>query len=188
MALETALANLCESLKALHGMLDNLRVMVTEDAPQRGRVALVGQVGEEVSELLGLTEGCLNDALESQRAAAQPYDPNQMRRSLVASQKQFHCLPQILFSRLLNYEQISSLVQFGLQHGPEWMAWVDLLREGLDNCRLAIEGVDDAYFQCWQEIGERLIAGPVSVHTTNIGQQITADALESLDAARQGVT
>jgi hypothetical protein len=26
------------------------------------------------------------------------------------------------------------------------------------------------------------------VHTTNIGQQITTDALESRDAARQGIT
>lgn len=188
MALESALSNLCESLKALHGLLDGLDFTVTEDVPKRGSVVLVDQVSEGISELLALTEECLDAAGESQRAAGQPYDPNQMRRSLVVSQKQFHRLSQILFSRLLAYEQISALVQFGRKRGREWMAWVDTLRQGLDKCRPAREGVEDAYFQCWQEIGERLIAGPVSVHTTNIGQQITSDALESRDAARQGVT
>jgi hypothetical protein len=187
-ALETALSNLCDRLKALHGVLDGLHLTVTEDVPQRGSVVLVDQVSEEVSELLGLTEECLDAAGEAQRAAGQPYDPNQMRRSLVVSQKQFHRLSQILFSKLLAYELISALVQFGRKRGREWMAWVDTLRQGLDKCRLSLEVVEDAYFQCWQEIGERLIAGPVSVHTTNIGQQITTDALESRDAARQGVT
>ena len=188
MALELALSNLCTSLKTLHGVLDGLRFTVTEDVPKTGSVVLVDQVSEEVTELLGLSEECLDAAIESQRAAGQPYDPNQMRRSLVVSQKQFHHLSQILFSRLLAYEPIASLVQFGRKRGREWMAWVDTLRHGLDKCRPVLEGAEEAYFQCWQEIGERLVAGPVSLHTTNIGQQITADALESRDAARQGVT
>jgi hypothetical protein len=187
-ALELALSNLCTSLKTLHGVLDGLRFTVTEDVPKTGSVVLVDQVSEEVTELLGLSEECLDAAIESQRAAGQPYDPNQMRRSLVVSQKQFHHLSQILFSRLLAYEPIASLVQFGRKRGREWMAWVDTLRHGLDKCRPVLEGAEEAYFQCWQEIGERLVAGPVSLHTTNIGQQITADALESRDAARQGVT
>jgi hypothetical protein len=187
-ALESALANLCNSLQSLHGVLDGLRLTVTEDVPKRGSVLLVDQVGEEVTELLALTEESLEAAIESQRAAGQPYDPNQMRRSLAVSQRQFHRLSQILFSRLLAYEPIASLVQFARKRGREWMAWLDTLRHGLDKCRPALETVGDAYFQCWQEIGERLIAGPVSLHTTNIGQQITADALESRDAARQGVT
>ncbi len=188
MALELALSNLCTSLKTLHGVLDGLHFTVTEDVPKTGSVVLVDQVSEEVTELLGLSEECLDAAIESQRAAGQPYDPNQMRRSLVVSQKQFHHLSQILFSRLLAYEPIASLVQFGRKRGREWMAWVDTLRHGLDKCRPVLEGAEEAYFQCWQEIGERLVAGPVSLHTTNIGQQITADALESRDAARQGVT
>jgi hypothetical protein len=187
-ALESALSNLCESLKALHGVLDGIRLTVSEDVPNRGSVVLVDQVSEEISELLGLTEECLDAAGEAQKAAGLPYDPNRLRRSLVVSQKQFHRLPQILFSKLLAYEPISALVQFGRKRGREWMAWVNILRQGLDKCRPALEVVEDAYFQCWQEIGERLIAGPVSVHTTNIGQQITTDALESRDAARQGIT
>jgi hypothetical protein len=187
-ALESALSNLCASLQALHGLLDSLRLTVTEDVPKKGSVVLVDQVSEEVTELLGLTEECLEAARESQRAAGQPHDLNQLRRSLVVSQKQFHRLSQILFSRLLAYELISALVQFGRKRGGEWMAWVDILRQGLDKCRPALEGVDEAYFQCWQDIGERLVAGPVSVHATNIGQQITGDALESQDGARQGIT
>jgi hypothetical protein len=187
-ALEPALSNLCTSLQTLHGVLDGLRFTVTEDTPESGGVVLVDQVSEEVTELLGLTEECLDAAVESQRAAGQPYDPNQMRRFLVVSQKQFHRVSQILFSKLLAYEPIASLVQFARQRGREWMAWVDTLRHGLDKCRPVLEGVEEAYFQCWQEIGERVVAGPVSLNTTNIGQQITADALRSREAARQGAT
>jgi len=187
-ALEAALSNLCNSLRALYGVLDGLRLTVTEDVPRSGSVVLVDQVSEEVTELLGLSKECIDAAEESERAAGQPYNPNQLRRFLAVSQKQFHRLAKILMSSLLSYEQVSVLVEFGRSRGREWMAWVNSVREGLEKCRPVLQGAEDAYFQCWQEIAERIIAGPVSVHTTNIGQQITREALESRETEPEGVT
>ena len=187
MALESALSNLSTCLRGLHEVLDVLRLTVMEDVPKSGSVVLVDRVSEEIMELLGLIEESLDAAKKSQQAASQPYDPNLIRLSLVISQKRFQQLSHILSSRLLTYEPMSALLRFGRSRGPEWVGWVESLRQGLDKCHPAIESVDEAFFQCWQEIAERVAAGSVSVHATNIGQQITSGALKSQDAAQQGI-
>jgi hypothetical protein len=187
-ALETALSNLCSSLRALYRVLDELRYTVTEDVPESGSVILVDQAGEAVTELLGLSKECMDAGEGAEKAGSQPYDPNKLRRLLTVSQTQFHHLAHIYTASLLSYEQVNALVQFGRRRGPEWAAWVTSVREGVEKCLPALEAAEDAYFQCWREMAERIIAGQVSVHTTNIGQQITREALESREIETGGVT
>jgi hypothetical protein len=188
MALEATLSNLCEALRSLRGSLDELVYTVTEDSPKTGSVILVDLIGEEVTELLGLTNESLEAAEAARRAASQPYDPNQMRRFLGVSQTQFQRLSQILIWRLFSYHQVSALIQLGHRRKGEWDGWVKSVRAGFEKCRPTFQDADVLYSQCWQEIAERIVAGPVSVHTTNIGQKITTEALESRSAERLGVT
>lgn len=188
MALEAALSNLCRTLRALRGSLYELMYTVTEDAPKRGRVILVDQLGEQVAELHGLSIECLEAAEGAERAAGQPSDLNQMRRFLVRSQTQFQQLSQTLVWQLFSYEQVVELMELGHRRKGEWSGWVQGIRSGLEKCRLPFQEAEATYTQCWQEIAERLVTGPISLQTTNIGQQITSEALESRSAESSGVT
>ena len=186
MILEAAFDKLCSDLRKLRGILHDCNVNV-EDKPESESVRLVDDVSDEITELFGLSEESLSAAENARRTAGPQFDPNQMRRSLASSQKQFHNLSRNLCSNLLSYERISQLVQFGREHRI-WRGWVDSVRQGLETCRPGVEAVEEAYFQCWQEIAERVTTSPVSLHTTNIGQQISAAALESAEAVREGIT
>ena len=186
MSLEVAFDKLCSDLQRLRGTLHDFNVNV-EDKPESQSVRLVDDVSDEVTELFALSEESLSAAEEARRAAGAAFDPNQMRRSLATSQKHFYNLSRNLSSDLLSYERISELVRFGRGH-RDWQGWVDSVRQGLETCRPGVEAVEDAYFQCWHEIAERVTTGPFSLHTTNIGQQITTAAVESAETTREGVT
>jgi hypothetical protein len=187
LALEAAFDRLCIDLRKLRDLLHDVDVNIG-DKPEAEGVLLVDDMSDGVTELVGLSEECLSTAEEARRFAGPTFEPNQMRRSLAESQKQFHSLSKILWSNLLSYDRISALVQFGSKHSPEWRGWVDSVRQGLDRSQPAVEAVEEAYFQCWHEIAERVTASPVSLSTTNIGQYITTAALETAEAAREGIT
>ena len=187
MALEAAFDKLCSDLRKLREMLHDVDVNVG-DRPEAEGVLLVDDMSDGVTELVGLSEECLSTAEEARRAAGPPFEPNQMRRSLADSQKQFHILSRHLFSNLLSYDRTSALVRFASKNRPAWRGWVDSLRQGLDKSQPAVEAVEEAYFQCWQEIAERVTTSPVTLHTTNIGQHITTSALETAEEAREGIT
>jgi len=185
LSLEASLDKLCNDLRRLRGVLRDFNVN-TQDKPDSESVHLVDDVSDEVTELFGLSEESLSVAEETCRAAEPPFDPSRMRRSLASSQRHFYSLLRNLFSNLLSYERISELVQLGREH-RDWRGWVESVRQGLETCKPGVEAVQEAYFQCWQEIAERVTTSPVSLHTTNIGQQITT-AAESAETARDGVT
>jgi hypothetical protein len=185
-ALEAALELLVKHLGMLHGIVHDLDINAG-DIGETQSARLADDVSESVTELSGLCQESLTFATEARDASDQPFDPNKLRKSLAESQQQFHKLSRSLFSNLLSYERISELVQFGRER-RRWLGWVNSVRQGLERCRPAVEVVDDAYFQCWQEIAERVTSGPVAVHTTNIGQQITTEALASRETVHEGIT
>jgi hypothetical protein len=185
-ALEAGLETLVNDLGILCGILHDLDVNAGDVGELQG-AHLADDVSESLTQLSGLGQESLSLATDARRAGSQPFDPNQLRRSLAESQRKFHSLARSLFSDLLCFERISELVQFGRER-RRWLGWVNSIRQGLERCRPAVEVVEDAYFACWQEIAERVGAGPVSLNTTNIGQQITTEALASREAARETVT
>lgn len=186
MALEAALERLCGDLRKLCEILRDFDVNVG-DKPATQSVLLADDVSDEVTELFALSQESFITAEEARKTSGSPFEANQLRRSLTESQKKFHLLSRGLLSSLLTYERIGELVQFG-ERKREWLGWVNSVRQGLERCRPAVEAVEDAYVQCWQEIAERVMGGPVALHTTNIGQQITTEALASRESARDGVT
>jgi hypothetical protein len=181
-ALEAALNMLVTDLEKLNGILGELDINAGDfGEPEAGHLAT--EVCESITELFGRSKGALSLAGEARDAGGEPFDPNKLRRSLAESQKNFQILSRNLFSNLLSFERIGDLVGFAREHKP-WNGWVNSVRVGLERCRLAVEAVDDGYFACWQEMAERVASSPVAVHTTNIGQQITTEALTSREAAQ----
>jgi hypothetical protein len=188
MALEAALEKLCSDLRRFRDTLTGLETTVTQDKPDSGEVVLVGEVSDAVTDMESACRECLDAAETALSTITQPFDANRLRRSLGGSQLRFHSISHLLVSNLLTYEKISALVEFGAEHGYEWEAWVQAVRVGLEECRTAIAELAGSYLACWEEIAERLFAGPISLHTTNIGQNISASALDAKGPLEAGIT
>ena len=188
MALEAALEDLCKELRQFRDVLSGLEATVVQDRPTSGEVILVDEVSDDVTEIDSLAKESLDAAEEALRSVAEPADAHRLRRALAGSQLRFLRISHTLVSRLLAYEQIRALVGFGRKRGPEWMAWVRAVQAGVDNCGAALGRIDASFLQCWQDIAERGVSGPISLNTTNIGQQITSDALNLKETANTGIT
>jgi hypothetical protein len=188
MALEAALEKLCSDLRYFRDALGGLETTATQDRPETEGGMVVDEVSDGITELESLCKECLDGAEAALRAVAQPFDANRLRRSLAGSQLRFLSASHLLFSNLLAFEKISALVGFGRTHGREWAAWAHVVRQGLERCREFGAELANSYFACWEEIAERLVAGPIALHTTNIGQQISADALHDKRQVEAGIT
>lgn len=188
MALEAALEKLCSDLGHFLDTLTGLDTTVTEDQPESGEVVLVGKVSDAITEIESQCRECIDAAESALSAVNHPFDANRLRRSLSGSQVQFQSIAHLLVFDLLTYETISALVGFGAEHGHGWQAWVRAVRVGLEECRSGIRELDRSYLACWEEIAERLFTGPISLHTTNIGQQISAGALDAKGREEAGMT
>lgn len=186
MSLETSLNKLCNDLRQFREILQGVEMTVTQDRPETETVVLVHEVSDDVTEIDSLCQESLEYAEAALHAAA--HDANRVRQSLDRSQHQYLAFSRIMASRLLSYEKVAALVRFGHDHGRGWMAWVTSLRRGLELCRPGADALGDTYLQCWVEMAERTTFGPVSLHTTNIGQQITAEALEVSRSPHDGAT
>jgi len=188
MALDAALEQLCSELRRFRDILAGLETTVTEDRPETGAVILVDEVSNAITDLDSQSRECLDAAEAALCAVDQPFDPHRLRRSLAGSQLSFHLMARLLVSDLLTYEKIGALVGFGSERGHGWDSWVRAVRLGLEECRAATTGLADAYLACWREIAERLFSGPIALHTTNIGQNISAGALDGKGPVEAGIT
>jgi hypothetical protein len=189
MALEAALEKLCSDLRMVQDILSGLEATFLHDAPEKGGVRLVDDLSDKVTDLRSFAMDALSSAEEALDAEQDIHEQHQMRRALAHSQLQFLELQKSFSVELLTYEEANQLVAFGKKAGGEWPGWVESVLQGLDGCRPVLQASAAAYCQAWQEIAERITTGPVSVHTTNIGQQITAGGGQELDsAAHEGIT
>jgi hypothetical protein len=188
MALEAALEKLCEDLRHLRDRVTELETTVVQDRPSSGEVILVDEVSDAITDMESASRECLDAAETALCALREPFDPNRLRRSLAGSQLRFHSISAGFLSDLLTYEKIGALVGFGREHGREWEAWVRAVRVGFEALRQTLSGIDASYLACWEEIADRLFTAPVSIHTTNIGQNIGTGALDSKGPVEAGIT
>jgi hypothetical protein len=188
MALEAALEKLCEDLRHLRDRVTELETTVVQDRPSSGEVILVDEVSDAVTEIDSACRECLDGADMALCALREPFDPSRLRRALAGSQLRFHSISDAFISGVFAFEKITALVGFGREHGHEWEAWVRAFLMGSEDLRQAIAGLAGDYLACWEEIAERLFTAPVSIHTTNIGQNIGAGALDGKGPVEAGVT
>ncbi len=174
MALEIVFHDASLSLQALREALTGLRTTVVEDKPLQGDVVLVDLFGDAADDLLGLLDEALAAAIEGQQAVIHPADLERARRALTTCQKRFNQIAHRFSSDLLRYERIAELKRFGRRRGGEWRAWASSVKAALDWCQQPLFDVNQALFNCWQELAERAGMHVVTVQATNIGQQLTS--------------
>ena len=172
MGLEKTFQHLATQSQKLNDALNELCVSIG-DHPREGDVVLTDMLADAVEDLLGWQAELEGAAAEAQRAVGHPLDLDRARRALALCQEQLNRSSKRFSSEITAYERMEALTGLGRERGGEWQDWADIVKETIDRCQEAMYDVNDALFQCWQEMTERLGLTTVSVHSTNIGQQVT---------------
>jgi hypothetical protein len=80
------------------------------------------------------------------------------------------------------YERIADLARVGRTRGGEWRAWATSVKQALDGCRQPLFDVQQAQFECWQEVAERSARQSISIQATGIAHPAAADAQRAAQA------
>jgi hypothetical protein len=176
MAIDAVFLNLTRKFDAMREALQSLALTAIEDRPARGEVLLVERLGNLVDDLRGWAEEAREAAGQASDALAHPADLNLGRRALSVANERFIRLEYRFFGEAVAHGSVSELRRFGRQGGREWLSWTGGVVQALDACRAPLRELDEAIFDAWQELGERLGARSLTVQTHNIGQQITTPA------------
>jgi excinuclease UvrABC ATPase subunit len=170
MSIETTFNHLATQCRKQRDMLSELQITVAEDRPLHGIVKLVDKLGESVEDALGDAEESLSAAVEAQQVVSQTKNWNFDRRvltTLCACQTSVNQLQQRFFSEMACYSTIDDVVGLGRKRGGEWKAWADLVGQSLDRCQRQLFDTQQALFQCWQEVAERMIPNAESPPAVN---------------------
>jgi hypothetical protein len=163
-------------VRTLQEALEALGTTVDEDRPTRDDVVVAARLSDDLLAARGLLEEVLTAADAACRAIAYPLDGDRARRELSVCQKQFQRFAHAFSFELAGYDRIDDLASVGRERGREWLAWVSVVRQALEQCQVLAEEVGNALFLCWQELSGRIATTPVSIRNTAIGQQFSAAA------------
>ena len=172
MAIDTALGDLSLRLERLHDALTSLRLTVVEDRPLAGAGALLDRLGEAALDLeqrLGLALGW---ARRGRQAAGYPCDSEGLRQALASCQAEALHAARELTSEMASCERVGELFALERERGGEWASWARSLRGAVDQCQSLSHDVNEALFECWNQMAER--AGATLVSTTGVPPQPNA--------------
>ena len=187
MALEQTFAELQRHLRTLQEALEALGTTVDEDKPTRDDVVVASRLSDDLLAVRGLLEEALGAADDACRATAYPLDGERARRALTACQQHFHRFAHSFSFELASYDRIDDLGSIGRERGQEWLNWVGVVKQALEQSCELVEEVRSAVFLCWQELAERIANTTVSLQNTSIGQQISVADPNDKAAAKEGV-
>lgn len=176
MTLATAFSDLHEQLNALHKLLRELHTTVAEDKPLRGDVVLVERLSNAADDVCGLLDEALAAVKEGRQAVEGQTDLDGAQRKLTTSSGRFSLLLLTFSSDMFSYDRLLALNNVGRERGGEWRAWAGVVGKTLDRLQQNMYKVNQAIYQCWQELAERNGATSISVQTSNVGQKyMTSD-------------
>jgi hypothetical protein len=173
--LEATFRELFAELRKLQDMLIAVRLTLG-DKPVRGEAALVDYLEDSILDMLGFLEESLKAARSAQKAVGDAPNLNAARRALTVCQQRFHRVEQQYAAELVSYEKLKDLASLGSERRGEWLPWSNSVKDGIEQCRLPLDGASKALATCWQEIAERVGTTTVSVRSINTGQKIVSKA------------
>jgi hypothetical protein len=174
MTLKAAFAGLDEKLQDFRRALDDLLWAVVQGQPEAKQGhALVDRYDTTTTDLLGLIEEAVAAVKEGRQSREDQIDPAGARRALIICQERFNRLSHSYYSELVSPEAMEALNSLVQEDGKEWWQWVNGVKDGLEWCRQPLYDVNQALFQCWQELTEGPGLVSVSVNASSMGQQIS---------------
>src|SRR5262249_1329476 len=123
-------------------------------------------------DLIGLVEEAKAAAQAGQKATMGQMDLASARHSLIACHERVNSASQRFYSELVSFEALQALSSLVNEQRMVWHQWVSGVKDALDRCRQPIDNVNQALFQCWQEISERAGLVSASVEAARTGQPI----------------
>jgi|ERR1700674_3302013 len=172
MAIQSAFQDVQARFKELQDALLHLQFAVEARSPRIDHVLADRLEDEVIPDLQGLTKEALVEAETGVAASSYPPDIGTCGRALLVCQK---CVNQVVakfWTELGSYRPIADLIALGEERSAEWQVWTFGVLNALDRCQQPVYHVSEAVLQCWQELLERMGSTSISVHATNIGQQI----------------
>jgi hypothetical protein len=172
-------------LLTLQEALEALGTTVDEDKPKRDDVVVASRLSDDLLAVRGLFEETLAAADDACRAVAYPLDGDRARRALTTCQQQFQRFAHAFSFELTGYDRIEDLTSVGRERGREWLDWVSVVKQTLEQCQMLLEEVGNGLFLCWQELAERIAATTISIRNTSIGRQVSAAELQESEMTRE---
>lgn len=184
MAIETAFETLQRQLQRLREELDELRVNAEEFYPPPGGHGKknghktppapppVVALADKAADLEGEIEEALQSGRKALRAVSHPRNLVEAQIAAGNIQRHLNSVLRRFFIEAAAHEPLETLLQMGRELGDSWSKWTQLIHSILNDCRDRLMDALQALGECWQELVDKLAGNSVSVHTTNIGQQI----------------
>lgn len=191
MPLQNSFRALRDHLRELREVLEALSTTVEEDRPRRKDVVVASSLSDAILAVRGFLEESWAAADEACEAVGRTLDLDRARRALIACQERFHRFAAEFSHDLASYERMADLASVARERGRDWASWVEVVKQGLEQCRALVEEGRDALFLCWQDLAERTNTTSLSVRATNIGHQflVGESTLKSVEKSEQdGVT
>jgi hypothetical protein len=185
MSLDAALSDTVDHIVAVQDALEALRVTAVEDGPSGQQSALIDTIGDALDDALGLVREAFTAAATARHASEPPLDVERVRFHLAACHEATTRLLRRILGDLYNPRRGDDLSHVA-RRGAQWRMWSDAVKDAAERC---VEPLCDAVAQlgvCWRDVAER--SSMVSVHSTNVGQQITMPAAARSLRTAEGVT
>lgn len=182
MALEAVFTALLKKWTTLSTRFDTLGLLVE---PLEADNAIARGYGDAVIKLNGIVNEACAAIQVYQRTSRIQISLVHACETLISCQERFNRTTQQFSEELMTYDRIEHLMSLP-QSGRASAEWVDQTKTTLRECEQALYEINRAFLECWTEISERIGTPSVSVHATNIGQQITVR--ENEEVAQHGIT
>jgi hypothetical protein len=161
--IDATFQSLRERLQALEEALDALGTTVENDAPAGDPLIVVSRLNDAVLAARGYLQEPLSTIDDARHALRYPSNIDAARQALVKCQERFLLFSKCFSEEIASYERWDDLSSIGRRRGREWLGWVSVVQETVQQCRGLIDDVTSALFLCWQELAERLSAASVQV-------------------------
>jgi hypothetical protein len=186
-AIEKIFGEMQHHLRMLQDALEALGTTVDEDRPTRDDVVVASRLSDDLLAVRGLFEATLAAAEVASQAITHPLDSDRARRALTVCQQQFQRFVHAFSFELAGYDRMDDLTSVGRERGREWLDWVSVVKQALEQCQMLSEEVGNGLFLCWQELVERIATTAISIRNTSIGQQVSGAELQDKEMIRERV-
>lgn len=175
MGIEKTFIDLSNSLHRLRDRLQEVRLTIVEDRPEKNDAVIVDNFEYAVEDMLGWVNEAIGPAHIALTAVRHPVDVERAREALSTCQERFQRIDQVFSTNMTSYEHLSDLSRFGESRGNDWKGWVIGVKQGIEQCKEPMTETRNQLGCCWQDMAER--NGPsVSIRATNIGQKVVGSA------------
>jgi|tagenome__1003787_1003787.scaffolds.fasta_scaffold20444363_2 hypothetical protein len=152
MTLEAAMEALEAAWRRARDATQALRLTVCEDAPTRDRTLVVEETGELATDLAALVEtgrAAVADLLEEDEPPARD-----TIRHVVSFGHDRRLEADEVLARLTEPRRLFELADVTRRRGGNWPGWLASVLAGLEDCRPALRGVDQAQADSWRGLAE----------------------------------